>query len=174
MLMRVATALAVIIAAPCAAPGQAVRFGLHYGTNLSNGHFEDPRFGVQADLHLMGPLETAAAFSHLSNWPDAQGYTGSAWVAAWTVRLRPHGPWSFASVGYGVALLHSSLRNPTLLIDMSTTDLVDAAVLGLEAPTRYVRPFADLYFLGILKRDFGFGANLLMGFQILLPSHRRA
>jgi hypothetical protein len=170
MLRRLTTALALIIAGPCVARAQTVRFGLHYGFNLSDGRFEDPRFGAQAELHLVGPLQAAAAFSRLSNWPDAQGYTGSAWQASWTLRVRPHGSWSFASMGYGIALLHSNLRNPTFQIDTSATDLVDAAVLGLEVPSPYVRPFADLYLIGILRRRVGFGANLLMGLQIPLPS----
>src|SRR2546426_3320850 len=44
----------------------------------------------------------------------ATGFTGSAWQAYWTVRVRPRGSVSFASVGYGFILIHSSLRNTSL------------------------------------------------------------
>jgi len=43
-------------------------------------------------------------------------------------------------------------------------------VLGLEAPTPYVRPFADVYLIDILDRESAVGVNLLMGIQIRLPT----
>ena len=154
------------------AAAQAGRVGAHYGVNLSNGHWEDERLGLQASVHIAGPLETAGAFSLFTDWPGASGFTGSAWQAYWTVRARPRGPWSFASAGYGFVLIHSSLRNASLRLDTSGSTFTDAIVLGLEAPTPYVRPFVDLYLIDILDRESAVGVNLLMGFQVHVATRR--
>ena len=154
------------------AAAQHSRVGAHYGVNLSDGHWEDERLGAQASVHVIGALETAAALSVFTNWPGAPGFTGSAWQAYWTMRVRPRGSWSFASVGYGFVLIHSSLRNASLQVDMSGSNVTDAVVLGLEAPTPHVRPFADLYLIDILDRESAVGVNLLMGVQIRLPARR--
>ena len=154
----------------CTAGAQTARVGAHYGVNLSDGHWEDERLGAQASVHIVGPLETAGAFSVLTAWPGATGFTGSAWQAYWTMRVRPRGPLSFASVGYGFVLLHSSLRNASLGLDTAGSDFTDAIVLGLEAPTPHVRPFADLYLIDILDRESAVGVNLLMGIQIPVPT----
>src|SRR2546430_8259610 len=154
------------------ATAQTGRVGAHYGVNLSNGHWEDERLGAQASVHVIGALETAAALSVFTNWPGAPGFTGSAWQAYWTMRVRPRGSWSFASVGYGFVLIHSSLRNASLQVDMSGSNVTDAVVLGLEAPTPHARPFADLYLIDILDRESAVGVNLLMGVQIRLPARR--
>jgi len=106
----------------------------------------------------------------LTGWPGATGFTGSAWQAYWTMRVRPRGPLSFASLGYGFVLLHSSLRNTSLQLDTAGSDFTDAIVLGLEAPTPHVRPFADLYLIDILDRESAVGVNLLMGIQIPVPT----
>ena len=154
----------------CSAAAQTARVGAHYGVNLSDGHWEDERLGAQASVHIVGPLETAGAFSVLTAWPGATGFTGSAWQAYWTMRVRPRGPWSFASVGYGFVLLHSSLRNTSLQLDTAGSDFTDAIVLGLEAPIPHVHPFADLYLIDILDRESAVGVNLLMGIQIPVPT----
>jgi len=154
----------------CTGGAQTARVGAHYGVNLSDGHWEDERLGAQASVHIVGPLETAGAFSVLTAWPGATGFTGSAWQAYWTMRVRPRGPLSFASVGYGFVLLHSSLRNASLGLDTAGSDFTDAIVLGLEAPTPHVRPFADLYLIDILDRESAVGVNLLMGIQIPVPT----
>jgi hypothetical protein len=174
MLTRLIAALSLTLAVPCAASAQAVRLGLHYGVNVSNGRFEDPRLGAQGSVHLVGPLEVAGAFSVLTNWPDIQGFTGSAWFAASILRVRPRGPWSFLSAGYGLILLHSSLHNPAFQVDTATTQSGDAMVLGLEVPTPYARPFLDVYLINVLNRgsELGFGVNLLLGVQVPLPLHR--
>src|SRR5437667_359789 len=109
--LAVTLLLGLVPLVACAAVAQTARVGAHYGVNLSDGHWEDERLGAQASVHIVGPLETAGAFSVLTGWPGATGFTGSAWQAYWTMRVRPRGPLSFASVGYGFVLLHSSLRN---------------------------------------------------------------
>src|SRR5438046_10035964 len=73
----------------CTAAAQTARVGAHYGVNLSDGHWEDERFGAQASVHIVGPLETAGAFSVLTGWPGATGFTGSAWQAYWSMRVGP-------------------------------------------------------------------------------------
>ena len=160
----------LVPAVACTAAAQTARVGAHYGVNLSDGHWEDERLGAQASVHIVGPLETAGAFSVLTEWPGATGFTGSAWQAYWTMRVRPRGPLSFASVGYGFVLLHSSLRNASLQLDTSGSDFTDAIVLGVETPTPHVRPFADLYLIDILDRESAVGVNLLMGIQIPVPT----
>src|SRR5437899_9638186 len=110
------------------AAAQAGRVGAHYGVNLSNGHWEDERLGAQASVHVIGPLETAGALSIFTNWPGATGFTGSAWQAYWTMRVRPRGSVSFASVDYGFVLIHSSLRNTSLQLDTSGSNFTDAIV----------------------------------------------
>ena len=169
---RLAVTLLIGMVPPvaCTAAAQTARVGAHYGVNLSDGHWEDERFGAQASVHIVGPLETAGAFSVFTAWPGATGFTGSAWQAYWTMRVRPRGPWSFASVGYGFVLLHSSLRNASLQLDTSGSDFTDAIVLGVETPTPHVRPFADLYLIDILDRESAVGVNLLMGVQIPVPT----
>ena len=154
------------------AAAQTARVGAHYGVNLSNGHWEDERLGAQASLHIIGPLETAGAFSVFTDWPGAAGFTGSAWQAYWTMRVRPRGTWSIASLGYGFILIHSSLRDASLQLETSGSNFTDAIVLGLEAPTPFVRPFANLYLVDILDRESAVGVNLLMGVQVRLPTRR--
>src|SRR6266566_4748506 len=144
--LAVTVLLSLVPTIPCTAAAQTARVGAHYGVNLSDGHWEDERLGAQVSVHIVGPLETAGAFSVLTAWPGATGFTGSAWQAYWTMRVRPRGPLSFASVGYGFI------------------------VLGLEAPTPHVRPFADLYLIDILDRESAVGVNLLMGIQIPVPT----
>jgi len=168
--LAVTLLLGLVPLVACAAVAQTARVGAHYGVNLSDGHWEDERLGAQASVHIIGPLETAGALSVFTNWPGATGFTGSAWQAYWTMRVRPRGSVSFASVGYGFILIHSSLRNTSLQLDTSGSNFTDAIVLGLEAPTPYVRPFADVYLIDILDRESAVGVNLLMGIQIRLPT----
>src|SRR2546428_8184404 len=127
----------------CTAAAQTARVGAHYGVNLSDGHWEDERLGAQASVHIVGPLETAGAFSVLTGGPGATGFTGSAWQPYWTMRVRPRGLLSFASVGYGFVLLHSSLRNASLRLDTAGSDFTDAIVLGLVPPTPTVARIPD-------------------------------
>jgi len=168
--LAVTLLLGMVPPVACTAAAQTARVGAHYGVNLSDGHWEDERLGAQASVHIVGPLETAGAFSVLTEWPGATGFTGSAWQAYWTMRVRPRGPLSFASLGYGFVLLHSSLRNASLGLDTAGSDFTDAIVLGLEAPTPHVRPFADVYLIDILDRESAVGVNLLMGVQIPVPT----
>jgi len=170
--LAVTLLLGLVPMVACTAAAQTARVGAHYGVNLSDGHWEDERLGAQASVHIIGPVETAGAFSVFTDWPGATGFTGSAWQAYWTMRVRPRGPSSFASVGYGFILIRSSLRNASLELDTSGSTFTDAIVLGLEAPTPYVRPFADLYLIDILDRESAVGVNLLMGVQIRLPTRR--
>jgi len=168
--LAVTPLLGLVPLVACTAAAQTARVGAHYGVNLSDGHWDDERLGAQASVHMIGPLETAGALSVFTNWPGATGFTGSAWQAYWTIRVRPRGSASFASVGYGFILIHSSLRNASLQLDTSGSNFTDAIVLGLEAPTPYVRPFSDLYLIDILDRESAVGVNLLMGVQIRLPT----
>src|SRR3989442_4229077 len=154
----------------CPAAAQTARVGAHYGVNLSDGHWDDERLGAQASVHMIGPLETAGALSVFTNWPGATGFTGSAWQAYWTIRVRPRGSASFAAVGYGFILIHHSFGNASLQLDTSGSNFTDATALGLNPPTPYVRPFADLYLIDILDRKSAVGVNLLMGVQIRLPT----
>src|SRR5256712_13852986 len=154
----------------CTAAAQTARVGAHYGVNLSDGHWDDERLGAQASVHAIGPLETAGALSIFTNWPGATGFTGSAWQAYWTMRVRPRGSVSFASVGYGFVLIHSSLRNTSLQLDTSGSNFTDALVLGLEAPTPYVRPFDEVYLFEILVREYAVGVTLFLGIQIHFPT----
>src|SRR5437899_6741773 len=126
--LAVTLLLGLVPLVACAAVAQTARVGAHYGVNLSDGHWEDERLGAQASVHIIGPLETAGALSVFTNWPGATGFTGSAWQAYWTVRVRPRGSVSFASVGYGFILIHSSLRNTSLQLDTSGSNFTDAIV----------------------------------------------
>src|SRR5437870_5324222 len=168
--LAVTLLLGLVPLVACAAVAQTARVGAHDAVNFSAGNWEDERLGAQASVPIIGPLETAGALSVFANWPGATGFTGSAWQAYWTVRVRPRGSVSFASVGYGFILIHSSLRNTSLQLDTSGSSFTDAIVLGLEAPTPYVRPFADVYLIDILDRESAVGVNLLMGIQIRLPT----
>src|SRR5213080_5267166 len=170
--LAVTLLLGLVPLVACAAVAQTARVGAHYGVNLSDGHWEDERLGAQASVHIIGPLETAGALSVFTNWPGAAGFTGSAWQAYWTMRVRPRGTWSIASLGYGFILIHNSLRDASLQLETSGSNFTDAIVLGLEAPTPFVRPFADLYLVDILDRESAVGVNLLMGVQVSLPTRR--
>src|SRR3989442_12189585 len=90
----------------CTAAAQTARVGAHYGVNLSDGHWEDERLGAQASVHIVGPLETAGAFSVLTEGPGATGFPGSAWQAYRTSRVCPRGPVPIARVGHGFCLVH--------------------------------------------------------------------
>src|SRR2546422_6459454 len=81
------------------AAAQAGRVGAHYGVNLSNGHWEDERLGLQASVHIAGPLETAGAFSLFTDWPGASGFTGSALPALLSRPAPPPGPRALPRAG---------------------------------------------------------------------------
>src|SRR6266516_4044506 len=87
-------------------------------------------------------------------------------AAAQTARVGAHygvnlsdGHWEDERLG-GQASVH--IVGP---LDTAGSDFTDAIVLGLEAPTPHVRPFADLYLIDILDRESAVGVNLLMGIQ---------
>jgi hypothetical protein len=153
------------------AAGQTARVGMHYGAAVRNGEIQDDRLGVQASVHLLGPLETGAAFSVFVGWPGVDLYTGSAWHGYWSLRVRPSGVWSMVSAGYGLAVTHEATTDTRLGTSTSYTYVYDAFTLGLEAPTPYVRPFADLYLLRILDRSGSVGVNVLVGLQVVVPLH---
>jgi len=162
--------LALVV--PGLGAAQTARVGAHYGVNLTEGHWEQERLGVQGEVRALGPLAVSGAFSRFLNYPGVTGLTGTAWQAQANVRLRARGKWGFASIGYGFVVLHQRLEGqvqPGTTIAVSASDWADAGVLGLELPTRYVRPFADLYLFYLLDRSGGVGANLLMGLQVPMP-----
>jgi hypothetical protein len=161
--------LLVLAVSTRAAPAQSWRVGAHYGANLSNGHWEDERLGLQGSVPVVGVLEAAGGFSVFTDWPGVSGYTGSAWQGYATLRVRPRGPMSFASFGYGFTLWHASLRNEAAQTDTAGSNFTDVIVLGAEAPIPHVRPFVDLYLIDILDRESAVGVNLLMGVQIPFP-----
>ena len=98
--LAVATLLVPLLVFPAAA--QTARVGAHYGVNLSDGHWDDERVGAQASVHVIGPLETAGAFSLFTDWPGSSDFTGShlQWESAcepprvaWRLQLVSRG-WS--------------------------------------------------------------------------------
>jgi hypothetical protein len=165
-------AAALAFALAPVAVAQTVRLGAHYGVDLTQGHWEQERLGVQGEVRVLGPLAMSGAFSAYLNYPGSPVVTGSAWQFHANARLRAPGMWSFASVGYGFVVLHQSLQaypQPGTTIRASDSQITDTAVFGLEAPLRYVRPFADLYLMYLLDHRGQVGVNLLMGLQVPLP-----
>jgi hypothetical protein len=146
------------------ATAQVTRFGGHYGVNLSNGGWEDPRLGLQGIDHLVGPLEISGTFSYFTAWP------GVAWQVYSALRVRGPGNWAFVSAGYGPVFTHTSLRDQGTAPGSTENSFADSAVLGFEAPTRHLRPFADLYVSHLLDGGIT-GVNLLMGLHVLIPGH---
>ena len=69
--LAVTLLLGLVPMVACTAAAQTARVGAHYGVNLSNGHWEDERLGAQASVHIIGPVETAGAFSVFTDWPGA-------------------------------------------------------------------------------------------------------
>jgi hypothetical protein len=151
------------------APAQVTRLGAHYGVNLTNGAWEDPRLGLQGVGHLVRAMEVSGTFSYFTAWPRVAGLTGTAWQVYGALRIRGPGHWAFASAGYGPVFTHTSLRDPATGLANTVDNVADSAVLGLEAPTPHVRPFADLYLSHLLDRGI-MGVNLLMGLHLLIPS----
>ena len=146
------------------ATAQVTRFGAHYGVNLSNGGWEDPRLGLQGIDHLVGPIEVSGTFSYFTAWP------GGAWQVYSALRVRGPGHWAFASAGYGPVFTHTSLRDQATGQGGAANSFADSAVLGFEVPTWHVRPFVDLYLSHLLDRGAGVNANLLMGFHLIILS----
>jgi len=154
------------------AVAQTGAIGTHYGVNLTEGHWEQEHLGVHGEVRAVGPLVVSAAISKLIDWPAVTGLTGSAWQVHANVRLRPPGTWSFASVGYGFVVVRSSVQGtvqPGTTVTVSDSEFADTAVLGLQAPLQYVRPFVDLYLIYLLDRTGQVGVNLLMGLQLPIP-----
>lgn len=163
--------LALAVAGPARnATAQVARLGAHYGVNLTNGAWEDPRFGLQGMAHLVGPVELSGALSVFTGWPGVAGFTGSAWQVYGALRVRGPGKWAFATAGYGPVFTHTTLRDQ--LTGQATTEngFADSGVLGFEVPTRHVRPFLDLYLSHLLDRGAKVGVNVLMGFQVPITS----
>lgn len=156
--------LALAVVGPARnASAQVTRLGAHYGVNLSNGGWEDPRLGLQGVGHLVGPIEVSGTFSYFTAWP------GGAWQVYSAVRVRGPGSWAFASAGWGPVFTHTSLRDQVTGQGSSEDSFADSAVLGFEAPARHVRPFVDLYLSHLLDGGDGVNANLLIGCHLLIP-----
>jgi hypothetical protein len=165
-------AASLAVAFPGLATGQTARLGAHYGVNLTENHWEQERLGVQGEVRVLGPLVASGAFSQLIDYPGLTGWTGSAWQAHANLRLRARAGWGFASLGYGFVVVHQRLQSPVrpgTIVNIADSEFADTAVLGLEVPTPYVRPFADLYLIYLLDRTGQVGVNLLMGLQVPLP-----
>lgn len=163
-------AMAVGLPGLCAA--QTARVGAHYGVNLSDGHWEQERLGVQGEVRVLGPLVVSGALSRYLDYPGVTGLTGAAWQTHANLRLRAPGKWGFASVGYGFVVVRQSVEGlvqPGTTVKISDSEFADTAVLGVEIPTRYVRAFADLYLIYLFDRTGAVGTNLLMGLQVPMP-----
>ena len=105
----VAAAL-VLGALPGASAAQTVRLGAHYGVNLTEGHWEQERLGVQGELRVLGPLALSGAVSRYLNYPAVAGLTGSASQLHLNARLRARGLWSFDPGGDGFVPLRPAAQ----------------------------------------------------------------
>jgi hypothetical protein len=144
--------------------------GVHGGFDFTNGGTDNPRIGVQGSIPLRWLLTVDPTFSYLYDFPDDPTGTvdGSAWQAYLTVRVHPFGPDSFLSLGYGLTLVHASVRATDGSFSGSDTDATDVAVLGLRLPKGRVRPFAEVYALDLLERRAAVGGHLLAGLNVRL------
>lgn len=173
--MRTLSALFVATLAmglPGLAAAQTARLGAHYGVNLTEGHWQQERLGVQGEVRVLGPLVVSGAVSRFLDYPGVTGLTGSAWQTHANIRLRAPGKWGFASVGYGFVVVRESVEGVLqsgTTVTLSDSEFADTAVLGLETPTRYVRAFADLYLIYLFDRTGAVAVNLLMGLQVPMP-----
>jgi hypothetical protein len=164
--------LVLALALPAVGRAQTVRFGAHYGVNLTEGsHWEQERVGFQGEVRVLGPLVVSGAFSRFFHFPGMTGWTGSAWQGHANLRLRPRGKWTFWSLGYGFLVLHQRLQSPRpgMVNNVTNTGFAHTGVFGLEAPTPYIRPFADLYLTYFRVRSGQAEFNLLMGLQLPMP-----
>jgi len=145
--------------------------GVHGGFNFGDGDIHDERIGVQGSIPLVWWLTADPVLSYLYNFPDDPTgvYEGSAWEAYFTVRVHPLGNDSFLSVGYGVTMVHASLRTKDHVSSGSDTNGTDVGVIGLTYPKGRVRPFADMYLVDLLERESAVGGHLLFGVNLRIP-----
>ncbi|MEN8143918.1 MAG: hypothetical protein ABFS14_03110 [Gemmatimonadota bacterium] len=163
-------ALLALPLVPTAANAQGrllgVSVGAHYGFEFSNDDIDQERIGVQAVLPVVGLFEFTPAIGYFTNFPDISGFSGNAWQVFLAARVRPPGPASFLSVGYGVTALRVSAEEDATGVSDSDTEWTDVGVIGVEFPGGLLRPFADVYLVDILDRESSVGGVLLVGLNI--------
>ncbi len=128
---------------------------------------EDPRLGLQSHVGF-GLSGVTAAFALVREDLPLE-WTGGAWQLTLAGRVRPSGPRSWLSFGYGLIIRHRWARWDFLgRTDpiYSRTNTTDAAVIGLAAPLGRFRPFADLYVTRLLDRDGKVGEHVVFGVMV--------
>jgi hypothetical protein len=162
----------LVIAAlfPGRAAGQATasgpEMGAHFGLSIGgdNDGLLEERVGMQILVPLVGPVAVAASVARFFRFPEVAdaAVTGSGWRTIVTGRFQPLGRGSFLSFGAGLTAARFHREDP---VDQAITWWETAAtvMVGLEAPFRRLRPFAELYVFG---RGDAFGASTLLGLNI--------
>jgi len=171
MCRSIAFAVLVVLASPIGARAQTLahyQVGVHGGFNFSNGDVADKRIGVQGSIPVVWKLTLDPVFSYIYDYPDDPTgfFEGSAWEGYLTVRVHPIGNDSFLSLGYGLTLVHASLRATDGTFSESDTDATDVGVIGLTLPKGRFRPFAEVYLVDLLERRSAVGGHLLFGVNL--------
>lgn len=168
--LAVLAALLVPLVSPSNADAQVrllgISVGAHFGFEFSDDDIDRERVGVQAVIPVFGALEFTPAIGYLTKFPDVSGLSGNAWQVFLTARVRPPGPASFLSIGYGMTTLRFSAEEQATGISDSTTEWSDVGVIGIEFPGGLLRPFADVYLVDILDHESSVGSVLLLGFNL--------
>ncbi len=163
-------ALLVPLVSPSNAEAQVrllgISVGAHFGFEFSDDDIDQERVGVQAVIPVFGAVELTPAIGYLTNFPDVSGFSGNAWQVFLAARVRPPGPASFLSIGYGMTAIRLSAEEQATGISDSRTEWTDVGVVGIEFPGGLLRPFADVYLIDILDRESSVGGVLLLGFNL--------
>jgi hypothetical protein len=163
---------ALLLSSSAAAQDRApYQVGLHGGFDFSDGDVDNERIGLQASVPVVWLLTVNPAFSYLYNFPDDPSgfFEGSAWQGYLTVRVHPFGPDSFLALGYGLTLVHASLRTSDGAFSDSDSDATDVGVIAVTLPKGRLRPFAEVYLIDLLERQSAVGGNLLFGLNLRIP-----
>ncbi len=141
--------------------------GLHTGFDFTQGNVQQHRYGVQSYVGLTNILGIAGSVSFvpdLFNRPAV--LSGYAWETFVTGRVRPFGVGTPLSLGYGLSYSGYSRRDLRRNIETSSTRHTDVAIISLELPSPFVRPFGELLLRDLLVRGFQVGANAHFGFNV--------
>ena len=149
--------------------GQAttrLELGALAGVDLAAGEWV-PRLGIQSHIGL-GVSGVTGTFALVREVLPLE-WTGGAWQLTLAGRVRPAGPRSWLSFGYGLTIRHRWARWDFLgRTDpiYSRTNTTDAAVIGVAAHLGRFRPCVDIYVTQLLDRDGKVGGHALFGVMV--------
>ena len=107
------------------------------------------------------------ALDLLHEFPDDPlgAWSGRAWRAYLTLRGRPFGRSWLPDVGYGLTASYTHADNAGRSLRVSSLDLTDTAVFAFAGPRWWIRPYAELHLVNILRHAGQVGGHFFFGLR---------